>query len=978
VKKSPAALLAGLALGLLAPQALAGDPRLEWYTLQTPHFRVNFHSGLEPAAQRVAAVAERAYGILGKNLDQRPSEVVEVLLADDSDFANGSAGAVPYDAIRLFATAPDDMSALSDYDDWLNELVTHEYTHILHVDNVSGLPALLNKIMGKTAVPNHSQPRWILEGLAVAMETAHTTGGRLRSSQFEMYLRADVLEHNFARLDQMSGSPRRFPGPNLWYLYGSGFVSFINDTYGPDVFAAVADDYGAQVIPWGINRSIRRVTGRTYEELFQGWRTSLELRFAEQVTKLRAHGLREGKRLTWRGQNAGSARLTNACSTLGKPSVLYFRDDGHSPAGIYEVALDGSEPQGKLRARAGGVQLSLAPDCSIVFDSSAVTERRYFFQDLFRQLPGTSSREEGDTRERLTRGLRARHADVSRDGRKVAFVTNERGTSTLRIADLTPEYGLENVRTLAASARYEQAFTPRFSPDGGSVAYSAWTSGGFRDIRIVDVASGRVRELTHDRALDQQPTFSRDGRRLYFTSDRSGIANVYAFDLKAGQLSQVTNVVNGAYFPELSEDESQLLYLGYTSQGWDLFVLENRPERWLPAPAYVDERGPSTVAATTRKYPVERYRALPSLRPHQYYVEYGPGAFGKQFLFTTSGSDIVGHHLINAAIGIPIDVDHTDPNVALDYYYGRLPFGFQLSGFHSATPRNDYEYSERRPPIVEHLSGVTTGLSLGSPGDNESQYASLSYTVAEFAQRLPLGLPDPYASLPREPHRGLLGLLHFGYGYSNSESTGYAISRERGFDISVGADLADRVLGSETSLVSFSATLTSYFSMPWLDHHVLALALSGGTGSGTYPRRGLFSIGGFDDLPVIDAFTSNLRQSAFRLRGYEAAQFFGNDFNLLNVEYRFPIWYADRGISTLPAFLRTVSGTAFFDMGAAYDRLDLKDPLASYHQGVGAELWLELLFGYYVSGNLRLGVARGLSDDAPGGWQTYTVVSSAF
>jgi hypothetical protein len=978
VKKTLAALLAGLALGLLAPRAQAGDPRLQWYTLQTPHFRVSFHGGLEPAAQRVAAVAERAYGILGKDLDQQPSEVVEILLADDSDFANGSAGAVPYDAIRLFATAPDDMSALSDYDDWLNELVTHEYTHILHVDNVSGLPALLNKILGKTAVPNHSQPRWILEGLAVAMETAHTTGGRLRSSQFDMYLRADVLEHNFARLDQMSGSPRRFPGANVWYLYGSGFISFIHDTYGPGVFAAVADDYGAQVVPWGINRSIRRVTGRTYEELFEGWRKSLEQRFTAQRAELRARGLREGKRLTWRGQNAGSARLTNGCSTLGKPSVVYFRDDGHTPGGIYEVALDGSDPAGKLRARAAGVQLSFAPDCSLLFDNNAYSERRYVFQDLYRQLPGTSSREEDETRKRLTHGLRARHADVSPDGRKLTFVTNDRSTSTLRIADLSADYQLENMRTLAASGRYEQAFTPRFSPDGGSVAYSAWTTGGFRDIRIVDVATGKVRELSHDRAIDQQPTFSGDGQRLYFSSDRSGVANIYVYHLKTGKLDQVTNVVNGAYFPELSADESQLLYLGYTSQGWDLFVLENRPELWLPAPGYVDERGPATVVATSRRYPVERYRALPSLRPHQYYVEYGPGAFGKQFLVTTSGSDIVGHHLINAAVGVPIDVDNADPHVSLDYYYGRLPFGFQLSGFRSATPRTDYEYSERRPPIVEHLTGVTTGLSISSPGDNETQYGSLSYTVAEFAQRLPLGLPDPYAPLPREPHQGLLGLLHLGYGYSNSESTSYGISRERGFDVSVGADLADRALGSETSLVSFSATITGYISLPWLNHHVLALALSGGTGSGTYPRRGLFSVGGFDDIPVIDSFTSNLRQSAFRLRGYEAAQFVGNDFNLLNVEYRFPIWYADRGISTLPAFLRTVSGTAFFDMGAAYDRLDLKDPLESFHQGVGAELWLDLLFGYYVSGNLRLGVARGLTNDAPEGWQTYTIVSTAF
>lgn len=978
MKKSLVALLAGLALALLTPRARAGDPRLSWYTLQTPHFRVNFHSGLEPVAQRAAAIAERAYTILGKDLDQHPSEVVELLITDDTDFANGSAGALSYDAIRLFATAPDDMSALSDYDDWLNELITHEYTHIVHVDNVSGLPALLNKILGKTAVPNHSQPRWILEGLAVTMETAHTTGGRLRSSQFDMYLRADTLEHNFARLDEMSGSPRRFPGPNLWYLYGAGFISFINETYGPNTFGAVADDYGAQVVPWAINRSIRRVTGRTYEELYEAWQRSLEQRYGAQAAQIRGRGLREGRRLTAHGQNAGSARLTGRCSTLGKPSVVYFRDDGHQAGGIYEVALDGTNPQGTLRARASGVQLGFAPDCSLVFDNSAYSRHRYLFQDLFRQLPGTSSREEDDTRQRMTTGMRARHADVSPDGRQIVFVTNDRSTTTLRIAELSPEFELENVRALIPSVPYEQAYTPRFSPDGRSVAYSVWSRGGFRDIRVVDLASGGFRELMHDRAVDQQPVFSRDGRRLYFVSDRTGVANIYVTDLASGELSQVTNVVTGAYFPELSDDESQLLYLGYSSAGWDLHVLDNRPERWLEAAPYVDTRGPGTVVPVTRRYPVQPYRALPTLRPHQYYVEYGPGAFGNQLLITTTGSDIAGLHYINAAVGVPTDVDHAEPNVSLDYFYAGLPFGFQLSGFRSATPRNDYEYSERRPPIVEHLTGVTTGLSVGSPSDGDSQYGALSYTVAEFAQRLPLGLPDPYAPLPSEPHRGLLGLLHLGYGYSNTEATTYAVSRERGFDLSVGADFADRVLGSETTLIAFSATLTGFVPMPWADHHVLAAALSGGTGSGTYPRRGIYSVGGFADIPVLDSFTSNLRQSGYRLRGYEPGQFAGNDFNLLNVEYRFPIWYADRGLSTLPGFLRTVSGTAFFDMGAAYNQLDLKDPLDSFHQGVGAELWLDLIFGYYVGGNLRVGFAKGLDDDAPGGIQTYTIVSAAF
>ena len=107
-------------------------------------------------------------------------------------------------------------------------------------------------------------------------------------------------------------------------------------------------------------------------------------------------------------------------------------------------------------------------------------------------------------------------------------------------------------------------------------------------------------------------------------------------------------------------------------------------------------------------------------------------------------------------------------------------------------------------------------------------------------------------------------------------------------------------------------------------------------------------------------------------------QFVGSHFNLLNVEYRTPLWYVDHGVSTLPFFMRTLSGTVFFDYGAAYNRLDLRDPLELFHAGVGAELWLDLFVGYYVSGNLRLGVAKGLDSTAPSGLQTYTVLSSAF
>src|SRR5262249_8474898 len=133
-----------------------------------------------------------------------------------------------------------------------------EQTHVFHLDTYGGIPALVNGIVGKFSVPNQDQPHWILEGLAVAMESHFTSGGRLRPSIYAMYLRAGVLSGNPAPLGLTSHNVRRWPHGDLWYLYGSSFIGWILQTYGTDTFAAVSADYGSNVIPWGLNRSMRR------------------------------------------------------------------------------------------------------------------------------------------------------------------------------------------------------------------------------------------------------------------------------------------------------------------------------------------------------------------------------------------------------------------------------------------------------------------------------------------------------------------------------------------------------------------------------------------------------------------------------------------------------------------------------------------------------------------------------------------------
>ncbi|HEV8550818.1 MAG TPA: BamA/TamA family outer membrane protein, partial [Polyangiaceae bacterium] len=901
----------------------------------------------------------------------------DIVLADDTEDANGFAYTLPYPLVTLYVAAPDDMSVLGDYDDWITELVTHEFTHILHMSNTSGVPAVVNSIFGPTLAPNEQQPHWILEGLAVAMESEHSSAGRLRSTQFDMMLRADALDGSLATLDEISHLPRRWPGATLWYLYGAKFIEWIASIYGSDIYAAVATDYGATIIPYGVNRAIRRATGRTYEQLFAGFQTDLQRGYSAEVDAVAARGLREGRRLTTQGWQSVDPRfLPERCG--GSDRLAYVHSDGHSLGGVYTLPLTGppSEGRGELVARSTGRSLAFGPDCALYFDSIAPSERVYPFGDVFRLAPGVRAPDGTEkTRERLTVGRRTRDVDVSPDGRQLTYVTSDSGTVTLRLADLAPNGRITNERRLVPAARYEQAFTPRFSPDGRRVAYGTWTAGGYRDIRIVDVDGGHLVELWHDRALDQQPAWSPDGKYLFLSSDRSGISNVYAYELATGSLFQVTNVVTGAFMPEPSPDGRTLVYVGYTGQGFDLFALPLDRSRWLPAGPPAGVR-PNPTVVPDRHWPVAPYRALPSLRPRAWALGYGTGSFGNALTISTSGTDAIGRHYFLAQL--LVDTEDADLRGSFDYVYSALPFDFHASAFRAVRPRGDYRVGFKPQTVKEFQTGITSGVSLDFPGEFEGQSIALSYSLIDWDHRQPLPPLNPEFLPPVEPDRGFLGDVHVGYSFSNATSSAYAISLESGLRLSVGGDFAQPAWGSESTLTAISAQMSAYFTMPWLRHHVLALGFSGGTASGTYARLDYYYTGGFIDASVIDAYRTGVTQSGFVLRGYKPSQFGGTNYNLLNLEYRFPILYVDRGLSTLPGFLRTLTGVAFMDWGGAYNTLDLQAPLKAFHVGVGAELWVSFSFVYADDSMLRLGFARGLDSEAPDGLQTYFVAASAF
>src|SRR6185437_10628456 len=236
-----------------------------WFTLATPHFNIHFYDGEEAFARKVAHFAERAYRLNTRYLNWRPTPPVNVILSDIFDEANGSASSIPYNFINAYGVPPDSLDELNDFDDYMKLLITHELTHVIHLDTMLSIcPLAINTVLGRTYAPNLAEPTWFIEGMAVLMESRQTTAGRLRSSFYDMHLRVPFLEGRAFGLDQVTAIPDPYPQGTAAYLYGSSLLRYVEDRYGPEKIREISHRYADTCIPGSLNRTTIHAVGRGY------------------------------------------------------------------------------------------------------------------------------------------------------------------------------------------------------------------------------------------------------------------------------------------------------------------------------------------------------------------------------------------------------------------------------------------------------------------------------------------------------------------------------------------------------------------------------------------------------------------------------------------------------------------------------------------------------------------------------------------
>jgi hypothetical protein len=948
-----------------APAQLPPDAR--WRTFDTENFRIHFTPELRDLARGAAARAERAYALLAAEFVAPPPGRIDLIVTDNVDFANGFASPFPRNRIVVFAHPPADAPSLAFFDDWMELVITHELVHIFHLDHTSGVWTSLRGLFGRFPLlfPQILQPGWLVEGLATHYESRLTGAGRVRGTMHEMMLRTAALEGRFFEIDRATGDPIAWPGGPTRYVYGSMFVDFLVDRFGADAPTRLVERMGGRIVPYRLDAAARAEFGVRASEAWGLWRDSLATRYAALADSLRAAGLTRPELLSGAGGHIESPRHAP------DGAVAYAADTRAARPSLVLLQRDGSA---RMLAR-----LTTLGAFSWLPDGTGLLTTQLEYVDPYRIYADVYRIDRDGTRHRLTDGARIWDVDPHPHGDGAVVVRSEPGTSTLGWLDLRDG----SLRPLLPPRPDVHWAAPRWSPDGTRIAAARWRTGGHFDIVVLDAQGGLLRELTLDRAVDATPAWSPDGRYVVFSSDRTGISNLYAYDLDAGRLLQATNVLTGAFAPDVSPDGRSIVFSLYGADGYRVARIPFEPGRWAEAPPVrpeVEAVDPERLIGPGEAEiggPERAYSPFPTLLPTYWLPIFGSGgamAWGVGALL--SGADVVDRHRWLA------DAFYSPPAGRLD---GSLEYTYAGLG----SPVLDGAVSQRwsvlaqantaggpngaplPSSILQRRRRVDLGVTVFRPRLTGSSWVRaavlfdkrhLSWGDAEAAGDLRLRAPPPQAG-------GSLDV-----GYSTARAFWRSIGPQEGFSVAgrVQSLRDTRGLGEGEpprgySRVSLRNRGYLPFDVGGYASHVLAarLDLSADIGSAS---PGL-SLGGADGDGVPFALATAVfeQRAGFPLRGYPEGVQQGNRLAVGSLEYRVPISLVERGVGVLPVFFSRVWGDVFVDAGSAWCAGGCGRSLIPARQAdfrplvsVGAEGVFDVRIGYFVDVALRAGIAAPL------------------
>ena len=562
----------------------------EWAVLETENFEVYYYKNESEAAVDAARMAERSYRRLSHLLDHRIRDKVPlVLYASHADFQStnispgfigeGTGGITEFLKRRVFLPFTGSYAELE-------HVLTHELVHAFQVDILWGgdSRSLLTNPFA------FQPPLWIMEGSAEYL----SMGGV--DPLTEMWLRDGALQGYLTPIPVLN----RVYDIRV-YRYGQAVFEYIGRRFGPEKVGELLKRIAASR---NVDQSVRRVTGLSLEKLSEQWLEEVRRTYLPQIAEHEKPD-KFAKRLTDHEKENSGFNLSPAVSPEGDKVVFVSSRDLNQS--IYLAStLDGRILDRLVDSGRSGDLESLrffyssfdwSPDGRLIaFPAKSEGKDDINLLDVGKGRRVARLRFDLD-------GVRS--PSFSPDGTRLVFAGFDGGHSDLYVCDLDGG----NLTRLTRDPF--SVMSPRFSPDGSRILfitdrgpetdYQALIFGSQR-MAIYEVATGEVTVLPNQVGNAVAPHFSPDGSRILYVSDRSGIANLFRYDLATEESAQLTNILTGISgltigSPPLSVSRNgkRLVFSAFSAGGWDLYCMKDPFEAAAFDTAVGDERATSSI-----------------------------------------------------------------------------------------------------------------------------------------------------------------------------------------------------------------------------------------------------------------------------------------------------------------------------------------------------------------------------------------------
>ena len=181
---------------------------------------------------------------------------------------------------------------------------------------------------------------------------------------------------------------------------------------------------------------------------------------------------------------------------------------------------------------------------------------------------------------------------------------------------------------------------------------------------------------------------------------------------------------------------------------------------------------------------------------------------------------------------------------------------------------------------------------------------------------------------------------------------GFSISDEEGFTLGAATEWTRTALGADGNAAAALVDARAFRRLG-PRHATVAARFAAARGWGDEPVRRVFAAG--SSSPASSPGLDFDLDAVALLRGFETRDAVGDRAVVLNLDYRFPLAWVERGVGTWPLFLRSVHGAVFADAGAAWD--GATSARAGRRASTGVELSADLVIGYSFPLATTIGVA---------------------